>query len=98
MDKPTLTGIYSYFTAFLVLFCASILLLSLDSQDHVSNLTGVAACLNNIGPGLGICGPMGNYAMFSDFSKLVLCFDMLAGRLEIFPLLMLFSRDTYRRG
>ena len=98
VDKPTLTGIYSYLTAFLVLFCASILLLSLDSQDHVSNLTGVAACLNNIGPGLGVCGPMGNYAMFSDFSKLVLCFDMLAGRLEIFPLLMLFSRDTYRRG
>lgn len=63
----------------------------------MSNVTAVASCFNNIGPALGVCGPMGSYAPFSDLSKWVLSFDMLAGRLELFPLLMLFSPATYRR-
>ena len=97
LDKQTGSGIHAFFTAFLLLFCLSVLVLSLDQYDHVSNFTAVAACINNIGPALGICGPMGSYAPFSDLSKLVLSFDMLAGRLEIFPLLMLFTPSTYRR-
>lgn len=97
LDKQTSSGILSFFIAFMLLFCVSILALSLDRYDHVSNFTAVAACINNIGPALGICGPMGSYAPFSDLSKLVLSFDMLAGRLEIFPLLMLFAPSTYRK-
>ena len=97
LDKQTGAGIHAFFTAFLLLFCLSVLVLSLDQYDHVSNFTAVAACINNIGPALGVCGPMGSYAPFSDLSKLVLSFDMLAGRLEIFPLLMLFTPSTYRR-
>ena len=53
--------------------------------------------MNNIGPGLSLVGPSGNFSMFSDFSKLVLIFDMLAGRLELFPLLLLFVPNTWRR-
>ena len=97
LDKQTGSGIQAFLTAFLVLFSLSVLVLSLDRFDHVSNFTAVAACINNIGPALGVCGPVGSYAPFSDLSKLVLSFDMLAGRLEIFPLLMLFTPSTYRK-
>jgi len=97
LDRQTEHGIHAFFAAFAVIFILSILVLSMDGQDHVSNLTAVTACINNIGPALGICGPVGNYAPFSDVSKLVLSFDMLAGRLEIFPILMLFTPTTYRK-
>ena len=97
LDKQTSSGIHAFLTAYLLLFAASVLLLALDQQDHVSNFTAVAACVNNIGPALGACGPMGSYAPFNAMSKLVLSFDMLAGRLEIFPMLMLFAPSSYRR-
>ena len=97
LDKQTGAGIYAFLTAYLLLFALSVLLLALDQQDHVSNFTAVAACVNNIGPALGACGPMGSYAPFNALSKLVLSFDMLAGRLEIFPMLMLFAPSSYRR-
>ena len=97
LDKQTSSGIHAFLTAYLLLFGVSVLLLALDQQDHVSNFTAVAACVNNIGPALGACGPMGSYAPFNAMSKLVLSFDMLAGRLEIFPMLMLFAPSSYRR-
>ena len=97
LDKQTSSGIHAFLTAYLLLFVASVLLLALDQQDHVSNFTAVAACVNNIGPALGACGPMGSYAPFNAMSKLILSFDMLAGRLEIFPMLMLFAPSSYRR-
>ncbi len=97
LDRQTEHGIHAFFAAFAAIFILSILILSLDGMDHVSNLTAVAACINNIGPALGVCGPVGNYAPFSDVSKLILSFDMLAGRLEIFPILMLFTPATYRK-
>lgn len=96
IDGQTLAGINCFFTAYVLLFSLSVLLMSLDQYDHVSNFTAVTACFNNIGPALGICGPAGSYAPFSDLSKFVLSFDMLAGRLEIFPILMLFLPATYR--
>ena len=68
-----------------------------DDFNLITNFTAVAATFNNIGPGLELVGPTGNFGMFSWFSKLVLTFDMLAGRLEIFPLLLLFVRDTWRK-
>ena len=83
---------------YLLVFTVSCLLLSLEEFDLVTIFTAVASCLNNIGPGLEVVGPMGNFADFSPFSKLLLSFDMLAGRLEIFPLLVLFSRSAWRRS
>ena len=68
-----------------------------DDFDLTTNFTAVAATFNNIGPGLELVGPTGNFGMFSWFSKLILTFDMLAGRLEIFPLLILFVRDTWKK-
>lgn len=61
-----------------------------------TNFTAIAATLNNVGPGLGVVGPTGNYAAFSDLSKLVMSFDMLAGRLELLPMLILFVPSTWR--
>ena len=97
LDKQTGSGIYAFLTAYFLLFGLSVFLLALDQQDHVSNFTAVAACVNNIGPALGACGPMGSYAPFNAMSKLILSFDMLAGRLEIFPMLMLFTPSSYRK-
>ena len=84
-------------TIYVILFLGSVLILSVDQFDHVSHLTAVASCFNNIGPALGVCGPVGSYAPFSGLSKLILSFDMLAGRLEIFPMLLLFLPATYRK-
>ena len=75
----------------------SFLLISLNGFDMVTNFTAVAATLNNIGPGLAQVGPMQNFGGFADPAKLVLIFDMLAGRLEIFPMLVLFLPDTWRK-
>ena len=79
------------------LFVVSVVLVSLDNFDLVTTFTAVAATFNNIGPGLGLVGPTGNFSAFSPFSKLVLIFDMLAGRLEIFPLLLLFTPSVWKK-
>ena len=65
--------------------------MSLDNFDFTTTFTAVAATINNIGPGLSKVGPMGNFSIFSPFSKVVLMFDMLAGRLELMPMIVLFS-------
>ena len=75
----------------------SVLLISLDGFDHETNFTAVASALGNIGPGFSAVGPTSNFAGFSVMSKYVLMFDMLAGRLELFPLLVLFSPLTWKR-
>ena len=86
------------FLIFYVLICiGSLLLISIDGFDLTTNLSAVLATLNNIGPGLGKVGPMLNYSGYSDFSKLVLSFNMLAGRLELLPMLMLFYRRTWTK-
>ena len=72
------------------------LAISIDGFSVTTNLTAVMSCFNNIGPGLEMVGPTGNFGAYSTFSKLVLIMDMLAGRLEIFPILILFSRTTWR--
>ena len=68
-----------------------------EGCDLVSGFTSVAACLNNIGPGLGAVGPASNFGWMTDISKLILSFDMLAGRLELFPILILFSPSTWKK-
>ena len=79
-----------YFITFVILFTASVLAISFEGWDLTTNFTAVAATINNIGPGLELVGPSRNFGFFSPFSKFVLIFDMLAGRLELFPLLILF--------
>ncbi len=74
----------------------SVLLISLDNFDFETNFTAVMATLNNIGPGLSVVGPTGNYSAFSVFSKYILTFDMLAGRLELYPLLIFINPGTWR--
>ena len=86
-----------FLVVYILVFTFSLLLVSLDDLDLVTNFTAVAATLNNIGPGLELVGPTGNFTVFSSFSKLVLIFDMLAGRLELFPLLLLFSKNTWKK-
>ncbi len=86
-----------FITTYVLIFAVSVLLISLDEFDLITNFTSVAATLNNIGPGLELVGPTGNFNMFSCLSKIVLIFDMLLGRLEIFPMLLLFSKDTWKK-
>ena len=74
---------------------ASTMVVSLDNMDFDSTFSAVVACINNIGPGLGVVGPMGGYASLSYRSKVVLILDMLLGRLEIFPMLMLFAPSVW---
>ena len=83
-----------YLTVYMIIFVFSILLVSLDNFDMTSNVTAVVATLNNIGPGLGIVGATGSFAPYSMFSKMVFVIDMLLGRLEIFPLLLIFISGT----
>lgn len=93
-DKPVenevLRSINVYCFTYVIVFCSSLLLISLEGYDFTTNFTAVAATINNIGPGLSLVGPSANFSFLSIFSKWVLTFDMLAGRLELFPLLLLF--------
>ena len=81
----------------MLLLTLSVLLLSLDGFDLVTTFTSVATCLNNVGPGLEMVGPMGSFADFSAPAKLLLAFDMLAGRLELYPMLALFAPRLWRK-
>ncbi len=96
VDEKVLQNTNAYLAAYIMLFALSFLLISADGFSLTTNLSAVAACFNNIGPGFEMVGPACNYANFSMFSKLILIIDMLAGRLEIFPILILFSSATWR--
>ena len=95
--EEVLRNTNTYLVAYALIMVISILLVSVDELSISTDISAVVSCFNNIGPGLDMVGPTANYSVFSDFSKLVLIFDMLAGRLEIFPILILFSRSTWRR-
>ena len=86
-----------YFMMYMVIMLVSLLLISVDNFDFTTNSTAVIACFNNIGPGLGAVGPVGSYGGFSAFSKIVLSFDMLFGRLEILPMLVLFTPKAWQK-
>ena len=86
-----------FMIAYVLVFAFSALLISFDNHDLITNFTSVAATLNNIGPGLELVGPTQNFSIFSGGAKLILIFDMLAGRLELFPILLLFTRDTWKK-
>ena len=95
VEHTVLRSVYIFTAAYLVVFALSTLIISLDNFDFTTNFTAVAATLNNIGPGLAGVGPMANFASYSYLSKCVLTFDMIAGRLELFPVLILFSYRTW---
>ena len=96
LDEKVLRGVHNYFNIYMLLLAVSILLISLDGFDLVTTFTSVVTCINNVGPGLEVVGPMGNFAGFSAPAKLLLSFDMLAGRLELYPMLALFSPRLWR--
>ena len=97
LNHETIRTTNVFIAAYFFIFVASFLLISLDGFDMVTNFTAIAATLNNIGPGLAQVGPMMNFGSFTNPAKLVMIFDMLAGRLEIFPMLVLFLPDTWRK-
>ncbi|MCD8376018.1 MAG: TrkH family potassium uptake protein, partial [Oscillospiraceae bacterium] len=98
VPEQVLDNTSAYLAAYVMILVVSFLAVSLDGFSVTTNLTAVVACFNNIGPGLEMVGPYGSYAGYSLLSKLILCVDMLAGRLEIFPILILFPPSTWRKG
>ena len=97
MDEKVLDSANAYLAAYVIILFASFVVISLDGFSVGTNFSAVLACFNNIGPGLEAVGPTCNYAAYSVLSKLVLIADMLAGRLEIFPILVLFSHSTWKQ-
>lgn len=97
IDKETLNSTRIYAAAYLILICLFTWILSLDGKDLTTNVTAVLSCFNNIGPGLGGVGPMNNFGIYSDWAQVLLSLCMLTGRLEIFPMLLLFGRSMHTR-
>lgn len=97
VDHETVRSVNVYMVAYTLIFMTSILLISIDNHSFATNVTAVTATINNIGPGLEAVGPTCNFGFFSVPSKLVLIFDMLAGRLELFPMLVLFKPSTWKK-
>lgn len=98
VDREVVRSVNAYLACYALVFISSLLLITLDGFDLVTNFTAVTATINNIGPGLAIVGPTANFANFSNISKLVLTFDMIAGRLELFPMLILLSPATWKKA
>ena len=96
IDEKILDNTNAYLAAYVIILIVSCIAISLDGFSTTTNISAVIACFNNIGPGLEAVGPTCSFGAYSTFSKLVLTFDMLAGRLEIFPILALLSRSTWQ--
>lgn len=98
VENNVIRSVSGYIMIYFMLILFSFLLISINGFDFETSITSVITCINNVGPGLGsLVGPIGSFSMFSDFSKIVLSIDMLLGRLEIFPILILFSPRIYKR-
>lgn len=97
VSEEVIRSTNAYMAIYFVMLAMSVLVLSIDGHDFTTNVTAVIASINNIGPGLESVGPLGNYSFFSPFGKIVLIFDMLAGRLELLPMLVLFSPACWRK-
>lgn len=97
VSRETVSAVSCYFVIYILIFALSVLLVSLDNFDGSTTFTAVAATFNNIGPGLNAVGPTGNFAAFSPFSKIILCIDMLLGRLELYPMLVLLLPTTWMK-
>ena len=97
VEHETIRAVNVFTAVYFVIFFGALLLISVDNFDFTTNFTAVAATINNIGPGLNMVGPTQNFSCFSDFSTFILSMLMLTGRLEIFPMLMLFAPTTWRK-
>ena len=97
VDEDVLSGVTVFFYAFMCIFAIALLIVSLEGKDMISNFTAVATCIGNVGPGLGIVGPMGNFSSYSVLSKAVFTFCMIAGRLEIMPVLLLLAPTFWKK-
>ncbi len=97
VTHDTMRNANAYLAVYLVVFAISLLLISIENLDFTTNFTAVATTLNNVGPGLSLVGPTCNFSIYSNFSLIIFAFDMLIGRLEIFPLLALFSLQTWKK-
>ena len=97
VDHETIRGVNVYVAAYFAIFVGALLIISLDNLDFTTNFTAVVATINNIGPGFNLVGPTKNFSVFSDLSKFVLSLVMLTGRLEIFPMIMLFAPTTWKK-
>ncbi|MCR5273962.1 MAG: hypothetical protein K6E26_01255 [Clostridiales bacterium] len=95
VEHEIVRSVNVYFITFFLIFTASVFIVSFDNKGLITSFTAVAATINNIGPGLELAGPTQNYASFSFPAKFTMIFDMLAGRLELFPMLMLFNPKLY---
>lgn len=98
LEKTTLHGVTVYFAVFALCYAVIFLLISLEPFGFETNFTAVAACINNVGPGFALVSPAGSFAIYSGFSKFVLSFAMLLGRLEVFPLLLTLLPQTWRKN
>lgn len=97
VDEETLKGIASFFFVYMAIFVGTILIISLEGFDVMTSISSVATSIGNVGPGFGRVGPMGSFADFSDLSKIVLSMCMIIGRLEIYPILVLFVPEFWKR-
>lgn len=98
IDDKTVLSVLNYFFIYMIIFTIGIIIISLDGFDFTTTLTSVITTLNNIGPGLGLVGPTGNFSAFSDVSKLVFSILMIIGRLEIYPILLLLTPDLWKKN
>ena len=98
VEEETISGVFLFIFAYIIISLIAIFIVSFDNFDVPTTVTSVIATLSNIGPGLEMVGPAGNFSAFSDLSKLVLSFCMLAGRLEIYPMLILFSPSLWKKN
>lgn len=98
VSKGTMSELQAFLNLYLCILVFSLLLLLSQGLDLLSTFGAVSCCLNNVGPGLGIVGPVDNFSSLTDLSKLVLSFDMLAGRLELFPMVIIFLPSTWRKN
>lgn len=97
VENEVIRSVHVYLACYVLIYAVSMLILTLDGLDMTTNFTAVVATLDNIGPGLNLVGPTANYDVFSTCSKCVLIFDMLAGRLELFPIILLLSPATWKK-
>ena len=97
LSAKSIRGVNSFFVTYTLIFVVSLLIITFDNFDLVTNFTAVTATLNNIGPGLKLVGPTGNFGIFSPVAKYILMFDMLAGRLELYPILLLFTPSVWKK-
>ena len=98
VDDDTVTSVLRFFGAYFAIIAAVTLITSFENFDFTTRLTAVITCMSNVGPGLGLIDPSGNFSIFSGFSKIILSLTMIIGRLEIFPILILFSPSTWKHA